>query len=173
MDLIRQKRGQQEIAGFILIVVLVVVALLIFLVISAKREPVATSNKNVDNLLNSLLSYTSECVVREPHYQSIRELIQDCYKDGTKKCKNNGQFVCEYLNGTVSSMLPVLLKTESSVRSYEMRAYYEDEETRQEIVSVSGGKYNQTNNKLGAEATIPSGEDEGTIKARINLFVED
>lgn len=173
MVLIRKKRGQQEIAGFILIVVLVVVALLIFLVISAKREPIATKNKNVDNLLNSLLLYTSECVVREPRYQSIGELIKDCYNDRNKKCKNSGQLVCGYLNETVSVILPILLKTESSVNSYEMLAYYEDEETRQEIISVSGGKYNQTNSKIGSGVPVYSGEDEGKIMAEINLFIEN
>jgi len=172
MRSILQKRGQQEIAGFVLIVLLVVVALLVFLVISAKKETVAASDKSIENLLSSLMSYTSECVVKEPSYESIRELIQDCYKDNSKKCKNNGQPVCEYLNETVAVMLPILLKTESSVSAYEMRAYYEDDDVHQEILNVKGGRYNLTNGSPFGASEMISSED-GIIKTTITVIVEN
>lgn len=167
------KKGQQEIAGFVLIVVMVVIALVIFLVISVKRENKTTNSKNIDNLLGSLMEYTTECVVKEPFYASIRDLIGDCYEG--KRCKNLNRPVCEYLNESLVVILRDLTLTESNIDSFEMRAFWEnDDEEREEILFIKGGKCNQSISQIlgGGPEIVAAGKD-WSIKSTISVCVEN
>lgn len=169
------RKGQQEIAGFVLIVVLVVVALMVFLVISLKKPAVEANSKKADDLLSSLMSYTTECIVSEPSYENVQDLIKSCYEN--RMCKNFKQNSCEYLNQTLSDITKGLLSTsgDNSITSYEITAYLEDAEGQrvQDIfMPIRAGKCNQTSSAvLGGGPQLIS-TDSGNIKVFLKICTE-
>jgi hypothetical protein len=162
----KKDRAQQEMVGFVLIVVIVVVALMIFLVISL-RQPVKESQSIVvKNLLYSVMESTTECVVSEPYFENMRDLIKRCYEK--EKCNNFNAPACTYLNDTISSMMNDLTKTENSITSYEMTAYWENEEKRSPIFSIKGGSCNKTSGNIyGADELISTSD--GGIKVNLKI----
>ncbi len=167
------KKGQQEIAGFVIIVVLVVVAMMIFMVISLKQTPTQMESRTAENALSSILSFTTECIVSPPHQQSIRDLIRSCFEN--EKCDNLGISSCTYLNDSLSSILPrVLLETKNTIKAYDFIVTWEDEtgtELPRDQLKLYGGKCNQTNSLVtGANEQINL--NTGYMKVRLNICSE-
>ncbi|MGC9310048.1 MAG: hypothetical protein ACP5D2_05130, partial [Candidatus Nanoarchaeia archaeon] len=97
---IRGKEAQQEMVGFILIVVLVVIALMVFLILSIGQEEQAESSLQINNMLDAMLDYTTDCaIVFEPQYDSLDELIKSCYSN--ERCSNLDMMACDYMNTTL------------------------------------------------------------------------
>ena len=77
----KDKAGQQEIVGFVLIVVLVMVGLMIFLIISVRDSGETGSSEGVSNMLDVLFKTTSDCaIVYEPDFDDFEDLFKSCYK---------------------------------------------------------------------------------------------
>ncbi len=136
----RGKKAQQEMIGFALIVIIVVVALMIFLVIQIRNPVRETKSSNVQNLLTSVLKQKTNCVVSEPYYETVRELIRSCYEN--RDCKNLNQKSCEYLNSTLSEMMEDLSASDATISAYEVEIVWEDseQETRQRLVKFFNGQ---------------------------------
>jgi len=123
----KNKCAQQEMVGFVLIVVLVVVGLMIFLVISATKPKQNLENVEAENLLSSVLKYTTDCaIVYEPNYDSIRDLIGSCYEN--KNCENLGVSACEHLNFSLAEIMENLIETQSAVSAYKLEIVDENGE---------------------------------------------
>jgi len=88
------RKGQEEIVGFALIIIIVAVILLVFLAFSLnKPEKEDLENYVVKGFLDATLAYTSECRdERNFEFISIRKLIGDCSQgfscyDGESACE--------------------------------------------------------------------------------------
>mgnify|MGYP000032352207 CR=1 FL=1 len=76
------KRGQHEIAGFVLIVLIVSVIGVVFLSIAFAKGPTEQNSFEVSNLLESSMYSTTNCAINYvPQYRDIQDLIKECYKD--------------------------------------------------------------------------------------------
>ena len=63
-NLIKKKKAQEEMVGFVLIIVLGMVALMVFLVIYIRTSPDQELNSvEVENLLSALMEHTTECAI--------------------------------------------------------------------------------------------------------------
>lgn len=135
----RGKSAQQEMVGFILIVILVIVALMVFLVISMSKPLVSVESKLATNLLSSVMSYTTDCIVSEPYRENVMELIIECHEGS--KCGNLDKMACDYLNETLVKVMSSLTESENSILSYQFTAYWEkeDEEKSTTFYSLSTG----------------------------------
>jgi hypothetical protein len=122
----KQRKAQQEIVGFIIIVIIVAIVGVIFLGIYLRPQAsISTKDAEINNLLISSSKYTTDCYKdSEPNYRTIEDLVVDCYQ--YKKC-GNGQSSCEVLNATYYGMLGKIWVTgeSSAVRYYELKAYYQ------------------------------------------------
>src|SRR3989344_5093535 len=136
------KSGQQGMVGFVLIIAVVVVALMIFLVISIKKGPTETSSLEVDNLLGSVMKYTTKCAVNfEPQYDDVEDLFKSCYKGD--QCKNLGKDSCIYLKESLDEILRGVM--DPTVESYRLEFYSKEVEGNRDILSFGeckGGKVN-------------------------------
>jgi len=121
-----EKRGQQEIAGFVIIVVLVVVVALIFMVISFRNRDSASNSVEVGALLHALLEQTTECVVREPLPLNFGELIRETY-GGIPSCRN-GETTRDYLNRTLYETMANVLRMETRFEAWQMDIYSSGED---------------------------------------------
>lgn len=170
-----RKSGQQEIAGFVIIVVLVIIALMIFIVISLKQEVPEIRSETAGNVLSSVLSYTTECSVSPPYLESVRDLIKDCYKN--QKCNNINVMVCTYLNETLAEMLPDLLinpRVSGTINAYDLRVDWvnsEDETDIQNRLRQFRGSCNQSSSIITSAEDIIDVTD-GTLNVKIRICSE-
>lgn len=165
------KKAQQELMGFVLIVVLVVIAMIVFLVISLRQPTTQIESLKTQNILSSLLDYTTECIVSEPQYDSIRDLVGNCYDND--QCQNLGVSACDYLNQTVPLILPEMFSTDAEVSAYEFDISWEsdDKSLRQNYLYILSGNCNQTSSTV-VGSSEPISARSGTIIVSVKICAE-
>ena len=101
---IMNKRGQEEMVGFALIIIIVAVILLVFLAVSLNKskEEVLGTNE-VSSFVQSTLSYTTSCAEYSDEYYSIQKLITECV-NYESNCLD-GRTTCDVLNSTLEEIL--------------------------------------------------------------------
>ena len=138
--MLRPKKSQSEMVGFVLIVVLVVIAVMVFLVISIRNDSGdATDSLEVENLMGAVLDYTTDCaIVWVPNYDTIEDLIVSCSENDY--CDSLNQSACDYLNETLRDVMVDLIGTEATVSAYQVEILEKDEDLEGELIPkiVSG-----------------------------------
>jgi len=98
------KKAQEEIVGFALIIILVVIILLVFLSISLKNpKQENVQDYEVENFLQSILQYTTDCQGYREDFRNIEDLIFDC-KNG-EHCLVDGRKACDVLGNTSKEII--------------------------------------------------------------------
>ena len=101
-SILKNRKAQEEMAGFAIILVIVAVIMLVFLKYSLKNsEKDALENYEVDNFLQSVIQQTTRCEING-EYIDIQDLIFECEIDSW--CDNDHQS-CELLEITLRSMI--------------------------------------------------------------------
>jgi len=99
--MIKNKRAQEEIVGFVLIIVMVMVAILFILGFYLRGDhSEGMESYEAESFLQSALQYTTECGNYRGYF-SVQELIGECSGDGL--CQD-GKNACEVLNLTMSNL---------------------------------------------------------------------
>ncbi|MBU2562056.1 MAG: hypothetical protein KKF68_00130 [Nanoarchaeota archaeon] len=100
----KNKKAQEEMIGFALIIIIVAVILLIFLGFSLRtHQKELVESYEVDSFIQSFLQYTSDCAEgHEPNYASIQKLIFLCNRK--ERCTDERDS-CEVLNTTLTQIL--------------------------------------------------------------------
>lgn len=123
---VTNKKGQEEMVGFALIVIIVAVVLLVFLSFSLRApEKEAIQSYEIDNFIESVLAYTIEDNV------DIRDLIRDCKRD------ENCDVLERELNGILEESWTV--EEGSVIRGYSLKINNGDKE----IFNVEKGDITQ------------------------------
>lgn len=142
--MIKNKKGQEEMVGFALIMIIVAVILLIFLSFSLRRsEKEIVESYEVESFIQAILQYTTDC--RDNlEYLSIQKLIFDCYDKDI--CIDNRN-TCDVLNSTLKEIMKESWKVEGDrpVQGYELKVIVDESE---EILIIKEG--NITQNSKGA-----------------------
>ena len=157
-----ERKGQQEIVGFVLIVVLVMVALMVFLIISVRDsgDDVAGS-VGVSNMLDVVMKATSDCaIVYEPDYDSFEDLFKSCFKEDS--CNNLGVSACDYLNESFMDVVSSIVRSDASVNGWSAQF---SERDGAGILMWSDGDCNRT--ASGAQRSIISGGTSLIVRLRI------
>ena len=86
--MIKNKKAQHEILGFVLIVLIVSIIGVIFLSISiAKGKGQKQNSVEISNFLESAMYYTTDCAISSfPKYQELQDLIKKCYDSPNQRC---------------------------------------------------------------------------------------
>ena len=107
------KKGQQEIVGFVLIVVLVVIGLMFSLIYSfSDKDEIKEDDISLGNLMSSILDYTTDCSV-DGEKQTVLDLLTNC--ESGKGCDNDERTSCELLQEELELIIAATYQTESSV----------------------------------------------------------
>jgi hypothetical protein len=158
----KEKKSQEEMVGFVLIIVLVAVIVLVFLAISIRKNNGVQESRDVENFMHSSLLFTSPCQPRQGEVYDLRDLIVACYNN--EKCLS-GEEACKILNGTFIGLIEngFQVGEEAKYKAYEFRIYKENET----IFYLSRGNFSA--NKLGPIVPVPisPGED---ISIDIKLY---
>ncbi len=98
------KKAQEEMVGFVLIVIIVSVIGIIILGINLNkpRNIEAQTSIELDSFSSAILSYTTNCEIPETNPRKVRELIKDCKQNDI--C-SNGQSPCQVLDVTLKELV--------------------------------------------------------------------
>jgi hypothetical protein len=105
----RERKGQEEIVGFVAVVVLVSVVALIFITLSLRGGgDVVVNDESVREALEGALQYTSDCSVPGTQgYASLGDLFQPCMEQSV--CED-GRSSCDVLNSNLDDLLTLGLR---------------------------------------------------------------
>ena len=166
--MIKNKKAQEEIVGFMLIVVIMVIVLVIFLgLIIRKNSNNETESKEIHQFLESLMKYTTDCALSYvPDYSNLGSLIKECK---TTSICTSGKDPCEIANDTIAEILEssFIVSKESSIKGYEFSSIYSINKTQfgEEILKISKGSCNGS--IKGSD--LPSPAYQGTISNSLRL----
>jgi len=161
------KKAQEEIVGFVLIVVIVSIIFLVFLGIFVRQQStdLEQQSREIYQFLESSMEYTTTCAVSyEPDYSKLGELIRDCYSGSL--C-TSGEKACTVLNTTIRGILDSSWKVgpERAIKGYSFNSLYTTNSTQKEILVIARG--NCSFNRKGSEYLIPTFP--GTIVSSLDL----
>jgi hypothetical protein len=158
------RRAQQEMVGFVLIVVVVVVALMVFLVISVRQGSDERQSLEVENLLSVIMRTTTECApIFEPQYDTFEDLFKSCYDN--EECANLNQGSCDYLNESLREVVRDLLESEATVNAYQIDVFQKDDEGSQGILNIFEG--NCTGISSGAQRNVVAKGENLIVRMRL------
>lgn len=97
-----EKKGQEEMVGFAMIIVILAVIILVFVGISLNKPAQnELESYEVESFLQVLLQHTTDCGEYEP-YSNVQNLITLC--EEARQCYD-GRASCNVLNQTLSKVL--------------------------------------------------------------------
>lgn len=157
------KKSQQEIVGFVLIVVLVIIGLMVFLIISVRNSPEPVNSLAIENMLASIMKHTTGCaIVFEPQFDSFEDLFKSCYEED--ECSNLGRPACDYLNESLRIVVKDLMDSEATVGAYQVDFFVKDDEGQQGLLRITEG--NCTGSVLAAQRSIVSGSESLVVRIK-------
>jgi hypothetical protein len=155
------KKAQQEMVGFVLIVIIVIIALMIFLIFSLRGGNESQNSLEASNMIDSIFKMTTDCApVFEPDYNDFEDLFKTCYTGG--RCNNIKKDACTYLNEILSDVLEQMVKTQATVNSYTLDFYKKEGEG---LLRISKG--NCTGNTFSALKSIS--KDSQILNIRLKI----
>lgn len=147
------RKGQEEIVGFVIIIALVSVIVLVLLsFMLTKKEVAAVESYEVESFIQSLLQYTTDCETYT-EFLSFQKLITYCDKEGVCLDDENS---CDKLNFIAKEIIENSwnVNDESAVKGYEFKIFNEEGE----MFALNEG--NKTANYKGNyQDFVRSGED--------------
>lgn len=144
-SMLSQRKGQEEMVGFAMIVIIVAIVLLIFLGISInKPKTQAVESYEVESFIQAMLQHTTECSMDYGFsYEPLTDLITEC--DSEQICYNE-KSACDILNSTLKDILDESWKTGENmpIKGYELGIISKD----RTVLNMTKG--NMTNNYKGS-----------------------
>ena len=138
------RRAQEEIVGFVLIVVIVAVIFVIFLGISLnEKQDFKKESKDIRRFIESTMDITTGCALNnEINYINVRTLLQECYRG--KNCLD-GKNTCNVLNETLQGALDASwnVAEDSAIKGYIFNADYSanvSSSSVENIIKIERGK---------------------------------
>ena len=101
----KNKKAQEEMMGFVLIVVIVVIMGLVFFVFTMRQSTTGAGKESgeMEDMLQAMIYYTTNCSINERN-QNVDALIKDCVT-AKRICSPDGNDTCKFLNSTLRTLL--------------------------------------------------------------------
>jgi hypothetical protein len=164
------KRAQEEMVGFVLVMVVVAVLFLVFLGISLRNpvENVGKESREVQMFLSSLLDVSSDCALGfEPNFADVDTLISECHQSSGKKCVDDRR-VCDVAEEVVGAVLGASwhVGNASVLKGYDFGVIYSTNGSEDlSVLAVAEG--NCAGEKSGASTVRPAFP--GTLVTKMEL----
>lgn len=122
----RERRAQEEMVGFVLIVVLIIIISLVFLGFSLRQKPKLEVSTTVDNLLSAMLLYTTDCALYIPQYETVKDVMKSCYYN---EICSDGKSACTELREVMDKLLraaegDLSSNSDKPIKAYELNVSY-------------------------------------------------
>jgi hypothetical protein len=143
--MVKNKKAQEEMIGFALIIVIMAVVILVLFSLTSRHKQDFVESYEADNFVQAMLQYTTNCSVSyDSNILDIRKLVKSC--NSQEVCLNNKP-ACEVLNQTLAEIMEQSWNIGPAwhYKGYEMAINSSNHE--QIFYSFNG---NKTNNFKGA-----------------------
>ena len=172
----KNKKGQNEIVGFVAIILVVAVIGVILLSLTiGKGGTIKDESAEISDFLSASMYHTTDCAVNfVPQYKNIEEIIKSCYKSSSEKCFDNRN-VCEVLISEFKKIVDSSLEVseERANKGYKMKIIYRDFDLgiEDEIMhAIEGGKFENCKSKIRAGHTLAVGSfSSGVIDVELEV----
>ena len=149
----KDRKAQEEMVGFVLIMVIVAVVFLVILGIMI-RKPAGSEkeSKDIYQFMESMMEYTTDCAINnEIDYEKIGGLLKECHSNHST-CLN-GKGICDVLNDSSFKIIEKSWNVGSYYKGFIFNStYIENNRTVEGVLSLQRG--NCTSFK-GAEYLSP------------------
>ncbi|MBS3071224.1 hypothetical protein J4407_02915 [Candidatus Pacearchaeota archaeon] len=149
----KNKKAQEEMVGFALIIIVVSIILMIFLAFYLNREPKkeTVESYEAESFTQAFLQYTTSCTDNF-EFLNVQDVIYEC--DIRNTCAN-GEDPCEVLERNLKGILGESwnVKTGSPVKGYELNIV----SSKWVILNISEGQ--KTVNSKGSAQYLPKDVD--------------
>ncbi len=129
------KKGQEEMVGFALIIIIVAVIILVFISFSLRDSQKETvESYEIDSFIGSFLEYTTDCRDRTNDLLTVKDLIIEC--DNLNVC-GDGRPACDVLDSTLKGIIDESWKVgaDRPIKGYELNISSEESN----ILSIEKG----------------------------------
>jgi hypothetical protein len=150
----KNKKAQEEMVGFALIIIIVAVILLVFVGFSLRGSVKDTvESYEVESFIQVFLQYSTDCRDRTNDFLTIRELILEC--NNLAKCSDERD-TCEVLNSTMTEIISESWPVGENrpVKGYSLNISSES----RNILVLEGGNTLTANSKGAPQDFIQKGE---------------
>lgn len=158
----KNKKAQEEVMGFVIIVLMIVIIGVVFFAFSLRKPVESTEQKQaeLDDMLNSMLLYTTECKLNNEN-QTIKDLIKQCSSSPSTLCSSSEK-VCVKLNSTLKDMYSKLLGT--GITNGYVHGYVLNITNSKQMVYLTEG--NMTGNYFASSIPINTASGDVLVKLR-------
>ncbi len=120
----QNKKGQEEMFGFVVIIIIVMVIGMVMLAFSFKTKSISTNQKEseINDLTITILSYTTECKNNLNENMSIKELIKESQKND-RDCKGTKELYSAHLKEILPQLTEKALGNEIQLKTAWVKGY--------------------------------------------------
>ena len=141
----KNKNGQEEMVGFVIIIILTAVIFVVLLGISLRKPAASVQQESyeLESFTQAMLSVTSSCVLGyEGNYQSVQDIVIACNDE--KECLS-GEKSCIVLKQELQNMMDAswLVGEERKIKGYQITVQLDGK-----MIELKEG--NTTRNSLGS-----------------------
>lgn len=165
----QNKKAQEEMVGFVLIMLVVAIIFLVFLGIflrNASKENVSES-KEISSFLDAMFEYTTECGPSAQSPKRLSQLILDCSNQGNSaNCIGSDGKGCTALKDDLRKAIESNwnFNENSPTKGYLLQILRETDKGEIPVINATAA-YDITNNIRSAERVLPGG-----IILRLEIF---
>tara|TARA_Y100000310_G_scaffold70143_1_gene65707 strand:- start:98 stop:688 length:591 start_codon:yes stop_codon:yes gene_type:complete len=132
----KNKKAQEEMVGFVLIVVIVVIISVILLGISLRSNSTSSveESEELNSFLSSVAQITSDCEKPKNDFLVIGDLVKKCYD---KQVCSDDRIICDVLSSTLRNVLrnsTYVVGDESPNQYYDLKIFYENNGERVQVI---------------------------------------
>ena len=171
MKSIKDKKAQEEMVGFVLIVVLVAIIAVIFLGITLRKpsNKIGQESERLSSFLSAVSEFTTECEIPETNFKTIGQLVDKCSKGAV--CFNE-RSACDILETDLKAIMAsaYVVGQGSFVYSYNLSISSGNEATKRDIIApiTAGSVFACPGTKLFSDFPyISSGSEQLAMKLEV------
>jgi len=148
------KKAQEEVMGFVIIVLVVMIIGLIFFAFSLRKptSQIEPKQAELDDFLNAMLAYTTECKLGATNL-SIRDLVKECNNNPSTSCTNR-EDVCSQLDSALNDMFKKLQGQGVQLQEGYVNGYVLNISNSKQLVYIEQG--NLTGDYFASSVPVPT-----------------
>ena len=133
---LKNKKAQEEIVGFVLIILLVTIIALVFLGISIRKPVEKLPSSELESFLQASMRYSTDCLVSPERRYNLKDVIVSC-AEINEMCLN-GKSACQTLNETADVLLREGWNVcgDCPIKEYKFRVWEGNNRT---LMTIKGG----------------------------------
>jgi hypothetical protein len=147
----KNRKGQEEMIGFVLIVVIITIAVLVLLIFSMRRPSGMEASQEVENFIQASTYFTTDCEIASESL-SLKKLIVACQNN--ERCSNDKE-ACESLKFNINNLIESSFESGGYYQGYELKVYMKSREENETSMIIDAKTGNLTGSWQAGDVLFP------------------